>query len=187
MVRLQAPEYTSFYIDRNGGKYGTGKYCVILAKELGENEQYERMAKLPEVADVIGLNRMLLPQRIDDFRSIREAAAQLSAGVVFVYTVDTTFRDANSSKTLTAISLGISPSKKITALTTISALLMDTKTGYIYSAYETTEKEEVSSSSWNTRDNADKARQKTETRAFAKLIDDFIESWPRLLERYPAK
>lgn len=187
MVRLQAPDYTNYYVDQTGGKYGSGRFCIIMTRELGESEQYERMAKLPKVADVIGLNRILLPQHFDSLEQIRNAAAQLSAGVVFLYTVDTVFKDTNTSRTLTTISLGMSTSRKITALTTVSALLMDTKTGYIYSAYEATEKEDISSSSWNTRDNADKARQKTETRAFTKLIDDFVESWPRLIKRYPAK
>jgi len=187
MVRLQAPDYTNYYIDQNGGKFGEGRFCVVLTKELGENEQYERLSKLPKIADVIGLNRILLPQRFDSLEQIRAAAARLSAGMVLLYTVDTKYRDTNSSKTLTAISLGMSSTKKITVLTTVSALLMDTKTGYIYSAYETTEKEEISSSAWGTRENADKARQKTEARAFARLVDDFVESWPRLLKRYPAK
>ena len=186
MVRLQAPDYTNYYLEQNGGKFGDGRFCVVLTRELGEDAQYERMSKLPKVADVIGLNRILLPQRFDNLEQIRNAAARLSAGMVFLFTVDTKYKDTNSSKTLTAISLGMSSTKKITVLTTVSALLMDTKTGYIYSAYETTEKEEISSSAWSTRDNADKARQKTETRAFARLVDDFVESWPRLLKRYSA-
>jgi hypothetical protein len=184
---MLAVDHSSFKIDRDGEKYDGGQFCIILARELGEDRQYERISALPKVADVIGLNRILLPRRFDNLEQIRNAATEFSAGMVFLYTVDTTFRDTNASKMLTAISLGMSATRKITVLTTISGLLMDTRTGYLYSAYETTEKEEISSSSWNTKDNADKARQKTEARAFTKLAGDFVESWPRLLKRYLAK
>lgn len=43
------------------------------------------------------------------------------------------------------------------------------------------------SSSWGSRDTADEARRKTEKRAFDKLIDEVVVSWPRLLQRYEKK
>src|SRR5438876_7274228 len=54
-----------------------------------------------------------------------------------------------------------------------SALLIDTRTGYIYSAYEVTERAETFSTSWGSRDSADEARRGNEQRAFKKLIDEF--------------
>lgn len=89
------------------------------------------------------------------------------------------------AKPLTLITLGFSPTRKISAVTTASALLMDTRTGYIYSAYDVTEKAETFSSSWGSHDSADEARRKNEQTAFKKLIDQFVTSWPKLLERHP--
>ncbi|MDH3443384.1 MAG: hypothetical protein OEN50_05620, partial [Deltaproteobacteria bacterium] len=62
--------------------------------------------------------------------------------------------------------------------------LIDTRTGYIYSAYEVTERAETFSTSWGSRDSADEARRKNEQEAFKKLIDDFVTTWPKVLDRH---
>ncbi len=183
-VRVQAPAYSNYYLDHNGGKYGTGRYSIITVHEVEEQSQFDRITALPQVAGLVALNRLLLPPKLEGDKEIREAAARLQADMVFLYTFDTSFIDHDSAKPLTVITLGLSPTRKITAVTTVSALLIDTRTGYIYSAYEATEREAVHSTSWGTKDSADETRRKTESKAFAKLVDDFVASWPKLLQRY---
>ncbi len=95
----------------------------------------------------MALNRMLLPARLESDREIREAASRLQANLVFIYSFDTAFFDTDAARPLTVITLGLSPTRKITAITTVSALLMETRTGYIYSAYEVTEREAILSTS----------------------------------------
>lgn len=187
VVRVQAPTYTNYYLRQRGGTYGSGRYSVILTKEAGEDSQLERVTKLRDVAGLVTINRMLLPQELDGDKAIRGAAARLQADLVFVYTFDTAFFDIDKAKPLTVITLGLSPTRKITASTTCSALLMDTRTGYIYSAYEVTERAETYSTSWGSRDSADEARQNNEQLAFKKLIDEFTSTWPKVLERHKKK
>jgi hypothetical protein len=186
-VRVQAPGYKNHYLQRNGGSFGDGRYSVILTREVEEQPQFDRITSLPQVAGVIGLNRMLLPARLEGDREIREAASRLQADLVFLYTFDTAFFDHDGAKPLSVITLGLSPTRKITAITTVSALLLDTRTGYLYSAYETTEREEAHATSWSTADTADAVRQKAEKRAFEKLIGEVVDSWPKLLERHGKK
>ncbi|HVU34720.1 MAG TPA: hypothetical protein VHE61_14905 [Opitutaceae bacterium] len=183
-VHVQAPDYSNYYIRNNGGIYGTGKYSIVTVHEAETQAEFDRIQALPQVAGLITLNRMLLPARLRDDRDFRAAAARLRADLVLVYTFDTSFFDHDAAKPFTVITLGLSPTRKITAVTTVSALLMDTRTGYIYSAYEDTERKQTLSTSWGSRDTADEARQDTERRAFAKLVDDFATSWPRLLRQY---
>ena len=187
VVRVQAPAYTNYYIQRNGGSYGSGRYSVILVKEENEDSQLERVTRLQQVAGLVSVNRLLLPERLDGDKEIRAAASRLQADLVFVYTFDTSFLDTDMAKPLSVITLGLSPTRKISAVTTCSALLMDTRTGYIYSAYETTERDQTLSTSWGSGDTADATRRKLEQQAFAKLIDELTASWPKLLERYPPK
>lgn len=187
VVRVQAPAYTNYYIQRNGGSYGSGRYSVILVKEENEDSQLERVTRLQQVAGLVSVNRLLLPERLDGDKEIRAAASRLQADLVFVYTFDTSFLDTDMAKPLSVITLGLSPTRKISAVTTCSALLMDTRTGYIYSAYETTERDQTLSTSWGSGDTADTTRRKLEQQAFAKLIDELTASWPKLLERYPPK
>ena len=157
---------------------------MITVREVEEQAQFDRIAALPQVSGLVTLNRMLLPARLEGDREVRVAAARLQADLVFLYTFDTAFFDTDAAKPLTVITLGLSPTRKITAVTTVSALLLDTRTGYVYSAYEVTEREATMSTSWGSRDTADEARRKTERRAFGKLVDELVASWPKLLQRH---
>jgi len=183
-VRVQAPTYTNHYLRRNGGQYGTGRFSIITVREVEEQSQYDRIVALPRVAGLVALNRMLLPERLEGDREIREAAARLQADLVYLYTFDTSFFDTDAAKPLSVITLGLSPTRKITAVTTVSALLLDTRTGFVYAAYEVTEREATVSTSWGSSDSADEVRRTTERRAFGKLVDELVVSWPKLLERY---
>ena len=187
VLRVQAPTYTNYYLQQRGGSYGSGRYSVILAKEADEDLQLERVSKLRQVAGLVTINRMLLPERPEGDKEIRAAASRLQADLVFLYTFDTSFFDTDQAKPLSVITLGLSPTRKISAVTTCSALLMDTRTGYIYSAYEVTERTETFSTSWGSRDTADEARRNNERDAFKKLIDEFATTWARVLERHGKK
>ncbi len=187
VVRVQSPAYTNYHLQTAGGSFGTGRYSVILTREVDEANHLERIAKLPQVAGIVSLNRMLLPDRLDSDREVREAASRLQADMVLLYTFDTAFFDIDEAKPLSVISLGLSPTRKITASTTASALLMDTRTGYIHSAYETTTRKEMRATSWGSRDTANEGRRDTEREAFGKLVDDMVASWPRLLERHATR
>lgn len=187
VVRVQAPAYSNHYLQQRGGSYGTGRYSVILAREVNEDSQMERVSSLRQVAGLVTINRMLLPERLDGDREIRGAASRLQADLVFLYTFDTAFFDTDIAKPLSVITLGLSPTRKLSAVTTCSALLIDTRTGYIYSAYEVTERVETFSTSWGSRDSADEARRKNEQDAFKRLIDEFVATWPKVLERHGKK
>ena len=184
VVRVQAPTYSNYNLQQRGGNYGSGRYSVILTKEAGEDLQLERVGKLPQVAGLVSINRMLLPERLESDRELRTAASRLQADLTLLYTFDTAFFDTDIAKPLTVITLGLCPTRKISAATTCSALLIDTRTGYVYSAYEATERRETLSTSWGSRDSADEARRGNEQEAFKKLIDEFVTTWSKVLERH---
>jgi len=184
VIRVQAPTYSNYYLEQRGGRYGSGKYSVVLAREADEDSQLERVRTLKQVAGLVTINRMLLPERLEGDEEIRKAASRLQADLIFLYTFDTAFFDTDVAKPLTIVTLGLSPTRKISAVTTASALLLDTRSGYIYSAYEVTERAETFSTSWGSRDSADEARRKNEQDAFKKLVDEFVTTWPKVLERH---
>ncbi|MFL6654119.1 MAG: hypothetical protein ACJ8KA_04945 [Sulfurifustis sp.] len=184
VIRVQGPGYSNYQLQQRGGRYGTGRYSVVLAHEIDEDSQLARLNELPQFAGWVTINRMLLPEQLENDREIRGAASRLQADLVFLCTFDTSFFDSDVAKPLSVITLGLSPTRKISAVTTASALLMDTRTGYIYSAYEATEKIQTLSSFWGSRDSADEARRTNEEAAFKKLVDELVTSWPKLLERH---
>lgn len=186
-ARLQASTYSNYFLMQNGGMYGSaaGRYSVITTKEVEDPAQFDRIRNLPQVSGVTTINRLLLPAKLDSDREIREAAARLHADLVFVYTFDTAFFDSDASTPLTVITLGLSPTRKISATTTVSGLLLDTRTGYVYATYEATERDAIRSTSWGSPMAADKARQSTESRAFVKLTDEIVNAWPAMLKAHP--
>jgi hypothetical protein len=186
-VRVQGPAYTNYRLQQMGGIYGDGRYTVVTTREVEEEAQLERIAKLPQIGGITGINRMLLPPKLDGDREIREAAARLHADLVFLYTFDTVFFESDLAKPLTVITLGLSPTNKVAVTTTVSGLLLDTRTGYVYSTYETTKKADTLSTSWGSRDAADETRRKNERAAFAQMLDEFAAVWPKLLEKHGKK
>lgn len=186
-VRLQGSGYTNYSLGRRGGAYDKGPYSIVLAREIEEDDDFERILNLPEVSNLISLNRMLIPERVHDIDDLRRAAARLRADLLFVYTFDTTFFDENKARPLSAITLGFSPTRKVTATTTASALIVDTRSGFIYGALESTEVNGRLSTTWGSREAADKARLSNERAAFLKLLDELENVWPRLLPQTERK
>lgn len=184
VVRLQGTNYSNYYLQQSGGSRSAGRYTVVLAKEVNEDTHLAKFQNLPQLRGFVSLNRMLLPPVIESDQDLREAAARLRADLLLLYTFDTVFFDRDPSVPLSVITLGLSPTRTISATSTASALLLDTRTGFIYGAYEATERAETFSSSWGSREAADQMRQKTESTAFAKLADSIYEDWPHLLARH---
>lgn len=183
-VRLQGADYSNYHLRKMGGIYGSGAYSVILTREVESDEDLKRIAELPQIRDVISLNRMLLPERVNSYDDLRPGASKLKADLILVYTFDTRFYDKNDSTPLTVVSLGLLPTRVTKATTTASALLMDTRTGFLYGAFESTAQEDMRSTSWGTAEAADKTRLATEKKAFQNLVEEMVSAWPRLLEQY---
>ena len=187
-VRVQAPGYASYSMPRQpGGATISSAYSVITTREAEDDAQVDRLGRLAQVTGTTTINHMLLPAVLQSDKELRDAAARLHADLVLVYTFDTAFFETDQSRPLTVVTLGLSPTRKVAVSTTISALLLDTRTGYIYSAYETTKKAEARSTSWSTGETADETRRDNERQAFGQLMDEVEKTWPKLLAQYGHK
>src|SRR5207248_2072656 len=134
VVRLQAPGYRSATAEG----FGQGRYSVVTTRDVEPEAAVQRLAQMPMVSGVAPINRLLLPEHLESDAELRHAAAQLHADVLLVYTVDTTFRKNDLAEPLTLVTLGISPNQKATIVSTASAVLMDTRNGYVYGVSEAT-------------------------------------------------
>jgi hypothetical protein len=151
---------------RAGGVHGGGRFSVITVREFETQEDFERIARLPEVGGLIGLSPLLIPENLRSDLELREAAARLKADLLLLYTFNTTFHDNDASVALKVITLGLSPTKKIFVRVNASALLVDTRTGFIYGAFDANERRELRSNSWESEEAADRARLSAEKAAF---------------------
>ena len=103
--------------------------------------------------------------------------------MLLLYTFDTSFHDNDSSVGLSVITLGLSPTRKVSVHVTASALVIDTRTGFIYAAMEANEKRQLTSNVWESQESADRARRDAEKTAFKSLIGEFEKNWSQIVER----
>ena len=186
-VRIQAPDYSNYYIDTHGGKHGKGRYTVITTREVETDAQFDRLSKLPNVGGLIGLSTLLLPDELTSEKDLRVAAARLKADMLLLYTFQTSYYTQDPAKALTVLSLGISPNQKVNISVNLSALVIDVRTGFIYGALESNEQRSRITNVWRNRDAADAARREAEKAAFGKLVGEFENFWPKVVERYGKK
>ena len=136
-VRVQESGYESY---TNKG-YGHGNYSVVTLRDIEKDEDFDRLNKLAGIAQISLLSRLLLPNHLKSDRELRNAASRLQADMILIYTLDTDFYDRNSSTSLSIVSLGLAPTVQVRVITTVSAMVIDTQTGYIYGIVEETAKD----------------------------------------------
>ena len=117
IARIQQPGYRSY----TARGHGRGRFSVITVRDVETQQDLERIAALPEVSQVVPLNRLLLSDRLESERPLRLAAAALHADMILVYTLDTDFFIGDVLRPLTVISLGLSPNQHVRVTTTASA------------------------------------------------------------------
>lgn len=181
VARVQAPGYRS----RTASSYGGGAYSVVTTRDVEKPEHVAKLSKLDMVKGVGPINRLLLPPT--GFRSdqeLREAAASMQADVLLIYTLDTNFYVRDMAKPLSVVSLGLSPNQQARVTTTASAVLMDTRNGYVYGLAEATDSHNRMASAWTNDDAIDAARLKTESAAFEKLVVELEKTWNGVVSRY---
>ena len=181
VVRVQAPGYRS----RTAASFGDGAYSVVTTRDVEKDEQFDRLAKLDMIDGVAPINRLLLPSRtLHSDAELRQAAATLQADMVLIYTLDTSFYVRDMAKPVSIVTLGLSPNQQARVTTTASAVLMDTRNGYIYGLAESSDSYNRLASAWTNGDAIDAARIKTETAAFGKLCDALEKTWGQVVTRY---
>lgn len=180
VVRIQEPGYKSMTSEGIGG----GRYSVVTVRDIERDEDFERLGRLTALAEISPLSRLLLPSSFESDRELRQAAARVQADLLLLYTVDTTFLDTNKSTPLSILTLGFGRTIDVRVLTTVSALLLDTQTGYVYGTIEETAREQTTSAAVDTKDACDAMRLRTERKAFEAFLAEFEALWPRIVETY---
>jgi hypothetical protein len=180
VVRVQEPGYRS----RTARGYGSGEYSVVTTRDIEEDKDFQTIERLDRIRGVATVNRLLLPAQLTDDRELRAAAAAVHAGMLLLYTLDTTFTTEDTMRPLTMFTLGLFPTKTVHVTTTASALLLDTRTGYVYGLAEASARRTQLANAWTSGDAVDQSRRKTEREAFGRLVGEFGRAWAQVLSIY---
>lgn len=181
LVRLQGDSYRS----ATTSGYGRGRYTVVTTREVEKDEDVSRLEKLPMIRTLGTLNRLVLPDVINNGRDLRVAAANVQADIVVAYTFDTRFQEGDTTiPALGVISLGLFPNEVQRATSTASAAFIDTRTGFIYGLCEATAKRERLSNAWGSESALDAARRYAEEDAFHALVGQMEATWKGIVAQY---
>jgi len=174
-VRVQEPGYKSYTTQG----VGRGAFSVVFARDVEKEEDWLELNRLVNVAQVGPLSRLLVPDYLQSEQDLRTAAARLNADMLLIYTLDTNFMDRDTSAGLTVFTLGLGATINVRVTCTVSALLLDTRSGYAYGVIE-----ETALTSKNAMDNM---RLGVERQAFEQFIDEFELLWKNVARQYGNK
>jgi hypothetical protein len=179
VARVQGSQYHNHRVH----SWGHGKFSVVTERDVETDEHFARIAGLPQVKGLATMNRLLLPEHLRSELDLRQAAAALHADMLLVYTLDTRFHLHDHVEALTKLTLGLLPNREARVRCTAAAVLLDTRTGYVYGAAESTARHTQLANLWTTTDAVDQSRRKVERDAFNQLVDEMQTLWPRILQQ----
>jgi hypothetical protein len=185
IARVQGANYTSYSYQRYYDSTPRGpSYSVLTIRDIEKDTDFDALTQLPKIQGVAGIKRILLDQQLNSDLELRNAAAKLNANLLLYYTLDTAFTNKTHLAPLTVISLGVAPNAEACVTCTASAVLMDTRNGFIYGVYEATASDNQIASAWTSADAMDQVRQRTERQAFLGMIADFAQEWPNIVRKF---
>ena len=162
VIRVQAPGYSS----ETAQSWGGGAYSVVTTRDVENMDAaLARLNRLPQVSGVAPVNRLLLPPEFHSDLELRQAAAALHADMLLVYTLDTTFHVQDVAAPLSVVTLGLSPNEVAHVVCTASAVLLDTRNGYVYGIAEATDRQQQLASAWTSGDRASRVNQGQQVRS----------------------
>ena len=183
VVRVQDSDFYAYHA-RRGER---GRYGFVTVRDIEDDNAVEKMSELPLVNAVAPVGRLMLPANANSLDNLRVPAAQLRSDMLLVYTLDTTFTvDGKALGPLSLISLGLLRNQKAHVTATVSSVLVDVRSGFIYGSAEATAVEEQSASIWSTQLAIDSARKLAEERAFASFVDEFSGLWTGVINVHAA-
>lgn len=175
----------SGYVSSTNQGYGNGRYSVVTTRDIETDEAFEAIKNLPFITAVAPIARILLPANANSLKDLRLPAAKLKSDLLLVYTVNTSFTvEGKSLGPFSLISLGLIPNKTANVAATVSGVLIDVRTGYIYGTAEATAKEEQKATIWSTELAIDTSRMTAERQAFDLFVGDFERLWVSVAEEY---
>jgi hypothetical protein len=182
VVRVQESGYRT----RTAAGYGGGKYCVVTTRDVEKDEHFDRLSRLPQISGVAPLNRLLLAQPVPVGPGAspggRGAAGGCAAGLHARHHLPHRRERRSAHGHLAGAGARTRPRRVIT---TASAVLLDTRSGYVYGVAESTEKSSQLTSSLDQRGerstNPASARKR---RRFDKLVAELEKTWPRVVSQY---
>lgn len=173
------------YRSASNESMGSGAYAILTTRDIETDASFERLGRMPRVAAIAPVSRLLVPANLGSTRDLRTAAAQLRADAILIYTIDTRFRTESAQLgPLQTIALGFLPSEKAVVNATCAFMIIDVRTGFVYGTGETTATEDQRSNIWGSASAIETARLKAEQRAYEDSLAEVEKLWASIVAEH---
>lgn len=140
--------------------------------EIEQHANIERITQAPAIARVVPVRASLAGRPIADLDDLAAAARTLDADLLLVYTFDTDTRRNTTIPVVGVATLGLFPNVQQIATARVSAVILDTRTGFRYHAFEAFDDAKPAANAWT----ADEARGDAVIIAEQRALDTLIEN-----------
>ncbi|MHC4755104.1 MAG: hypothetical protein ACYTBP_08155 [Planctomycetota bacterium] len=182
MAVARVREPASYY--KNNTRFFERNYKFVYVRDVERNEDFTQIEDMPLIIRLAPLNRLLVPGELSSDEDLRKAAQRLQTDMILVYSIKTEFRDSDKSSSLSVVTLGLSPTLNVQAISTVSALVMDTNTGYIYGTAEATAKQNKTAAHLTSKDAFEELRLIAERQAFEMFLEQFENVWKQIARQH---
>lgn len=173
------------YRSASNESMGSGAYAIVTTRDIETDASFERLGRMPRIAAIAPVSRLLVPANLSSTRDLRTAAAQLRADAIIIYTIDTRFRTESAQLgPLQTIALGFLPSEKAVVNATCAFMIIDVRTGFVYGTGETTATEDQRSNIWGNASAIETARLKAEQRAYEDSLAEVEKLWASIVAEH---
>jgi len=154
-------------------------------RDIETEDQLRELASWPMVGQVAPLNRLLVPNFIAAESELRAAAGSMHADMLLIYTLstDATIDDFDIGP-LGIVLLGFAPNQFAKANTTVSAIIVDVRTGFVYGSAEFTATAEKIANAYSKWDARDDCTRTSERKALAGLLPHLETTWTGIVNEY---
>lgn len=159
-------------------------FRLVTRRAFDMSVHYDTLKGLPQIADIAPLSSAFFTGRHSTALDLRNAAATLRADLLMVYTFDTWIRHTDRGGLFSVLTLGLLPDAEALVSTTGSAVLLDTRTGFVYGLLEAGHEEEVEGTIWGIDVKAEEASNRVEEETMHHMVAKFESLWSQILSEH---
>lgn len=165
---------------------GTYYHGGLILQDTPESERVQQVLEAqPGVASVVPVNKFLLGDgRADTMVALRRAAAKVQADLVFLYAESRGRRVVDQLPIVSFLTLGLAPLQKIDAEASVSGVLVDVRTGFIYGVINASAFDDGRNIGWFSRAHSKSMEEDMSAAAIAKFIERIPGFWKGVDTRY---
>lgn len=165
---------------------GTARVLSIYEtpEEVSANEFAQLPAALDGVRDVLVIQPdMAVHGPVDTPAELRAAARHYRSDLVLAFSVSIDRDTDYHFPILAVLTLGLAPNATAEVDGRAQAVLLDSRTGYIYERFDTTAETWQLANAWSEGEAEDQSQERVERRLLGQLLEQVKERWPGVAEQ----